>query len=235
MSVTSLFNFDQVIEKKDDKAGIMLVVQFSKAQKAFSGGVAKWVHSMAMEYNDPANPGIASANFQTHIDELVEFVRSAEAGEYQDLDFKCTGGGAFASAVKKIKNAMYYGADLCEAQTSNACADFAKKAAEAEDEEKRVAKVRQELIDSGQDPDDPKHMHLLQGGKKDTPPSAPQKDNLDILGDAFAKLLHDLREAGLPEHELTNQANTALNRLKTKLNSLTNGAAEASGFTHKTA
>lgn len=208
------FGFKSDAIQKDDKEGIKLYSRAVRIMREAQSGIAGWVHSIAMRYNNPESPAIAAARFTAKMEELIAFITSDQAGEYQleGRDCKLTGTSPLAAAYRKIHGAMEYGADLDEQDTSSKCAKFMKKALEEEKEAKRLAAIAEEMKAQGIDPESREGLALIKGkGLEDVEGDSKEEDQFDKWGKEFAQALREY--GGFIPDQIQDVAESAIGRI----------------------
>lgn len=189
------FGFNSESVRSDDKQGMILYSRAVRAMREAKSGIAGWVHSIAVRYNNPQSPMLAATQFTNKMEELVEFITSEAAGENQlELkDCKLTGGNPLSAAFRKVRAAMELGADLTQEDTCSKCDKFAREMTEKKKEAERMAAVAAELSAQGIDPNSKEGLALIQGKKSENTLDE-EGDEFDQLGKEFADALRKLSD-----------------------------------------
>lgn len=140
-----------VWDQKTDLEFMRTYLQFSNEQKVAGDNVSIRVHKMALAFNDPARPKVASMAFKRYVADLVDQLKTTEKTidttvfGFKKGDDDIKGNGAFANAFKRVFGAMWYGADLRIEATVTACQKYAREKAAEENKKREKDQLHEEL------------------------------------------------------------------------------------------
>lgn len=244
MSFRNQFDFTS---DATDIQKLTTAVVFMRTDREAGAGLAGWVHKMALPFNDPKRGALASKNFTTYVEKLVEEFISKQkellGWELEDKDIKSLkleGNSALAGAFKKVRGAMREGGDLITLDTASKCQSYVTKVNKEAREQQQSTKLRDQATELARD--EAEKMGLEEGtdafdqfvtkrvneivapkgldDNEDDHGDSRTKDEIDMAIDAINAIAHQCAAEGVPIKDIVQQLNSYKGKLENRIAAL---------------